>query len=157
LQAAGQQLITISTRQLLQGQQEHAPFGQQLTQGQHAHIFKARTAWAWTAPERDSTCWATFFHATCSSSKLLGQQSTSGQQAPRTAKQHGLHDLPEAGIKDKKGRESLLQGDESGEKRGGVPAPYFCRNSWWTARGWKGFQHQILKGTPCIAKLYLGF
>jgi hypothetical protein len=65
--AAGQQHITFTTRQFLQGQQEHAPFGQQLTQGHHAHIFKARKAWAWTAPaapKRDSTCWTTLFHAT---------------------------------------------------------------------------------------------
>jgi len=43
LELLDKQLITISTRQLLQGQQEHGPFGQQLTEGQHAHIFKART------------------------------------------------------------------------------------------------------------------
>lgn len=168
--AAGQQHITISTRQLLhgqqppsslhhtaasQGQQEHAPFGQQLTQGQHAHIFKARTSWAWTAPatpERDSTCWATFFHA---SSKLLGQQSTSGQQAPRTAKQHGLHDFPQAGSKDKKKGESLFQKRTNRERENG--GGILGRSSRWTARGWKGFQHQILKGSPCIAKLSLGF
>jgi len=42
-------------------------------------------------------------------------------------------------------------------KRGGVRAALLGRNFRWTARGWKGFQHQILKGSPCIAKLFLGF
>jgi hypothetical protein len=58
--------------------------------------FPHRAAWAWTAPAapRWQHLLDTFFHATCSSSKLLGQQSTSGQQAPRTAKQHGLHHSP---------------------------------------------------------------
>jgi hypothetical protein len=92
-------------RQLLQLLKGTAPAGQ------HA------TCSSSCAPERDSTCWTTLFHATCSSSKLLGQQSTSGQQAPRTAKQHGLHDFPQAGSKDKKKGESLLHKTPSGREQ----------------------------------------
>jgi hypothetical protein len=55
-----------------------------------------------------------------------------------------------------------IKGEESGNQKGGgtnpeknqggVPATLLGRNFRWTARGWKGFQHQILKGSPCIAK-----
>jgi hypothetical protein len=117
--AAGQQ-YTISSMHTSSRQGQHLnPLPRQLLQllkgtapaGQHA------TCSSSCAPERDSTCWTTLFHATCSSSKLLGQQSTSGQQAPRTAKQHGLHDFPQAGSKDKKKGESLLHKTPSGRKQ----------------------------------------
>jgi hypothetical protein len=94
-------------RQLLQLLKGTAPAGQHTTCSSSC------------APERDSTCWATLFHATCSSSKLLAQQSTSGQQAPRTAKQHGLYDFPQAGSKDKKKGESLLHKTPSRRKQKG--------------------------------------
>jgi hypothetical protein len=82
----------------------------------------------------------------------------SGQQAPRTVKQHGLHDFPKLAAKTK--REEKAKGEIHPEIRkikGEFQHHFSGRDIRWTARAWEGFQHQILKGSPCIAKLPLGF
>jgi hypothetical protein len=59
------------------------------------------------------------------------------------------------GRRKQRGRPSGNQenkGTNPEKNQGGVPAPFFWRNIRWTARAWEGFQHQILKGPPCVAK-----
>jgi len=92
------------------------------------------------------SCWTAALYAAPINSKAGSTTLLSMQQLPRGQSSMGCT-IPQAGSKDKK----------KGERKGGVPAPLFGRNFRWTARGWKGFQHQILKGSPCIAKPFLGF
>jgi len=81
----------------------------------------------------------------------MGRHSTGGT-AP-------ILSFPQAGSKDKRGGESLKKEKtirkirrKRGEKKGGSSSNMIGQKLSWTARGWKGFQHQILKGSPCIAK-----